>query len=285
MSATGLETGFLAEMARASRARATRLAARVGGAELERRAAALPPPPLLCLADAGFDLLAEIKFASPAAGALASAADAQSAAEQARHYANAGAAAISVLTEPTRFAGARSHLSAVARAVSLPVLRKDFLVEPLQVHEARIAGAGGVLLILRMLDESTLAAMLAAARAARLFVLLEAFDAADLERAARILESGGLPPVLVGVNARDLETLAVVPGRHLALAPHLPAGVPCVAESGITSPSDARAAAAAGYRLALVGSALMRAADPRAAARALLDAGRAGAAENAGGGR
>jgi len=276
MSPLEVRPGFLAQMAHASRARARELAARMGAPELERRACAAPPPPPLRLSAAGFDLVAEVKFASPAAGLLASSAGLARATEQARRYERAGAAAVSVLTEPTRFAGALAHLEAVARAVLVPVLRKDFLVDPLQVHEARIAGASGVLLILRMLDESTLEAMLAAAQVSGLFVLLEAFDEAELERAAELVVRTAGERVLVGVNARDLETLAVVPERHLALARYLPPGVPCVAESGIASPADARAAAEAGYRLALVGSALMRAVDPVAVASELLEGGRSG---------
>jgi len=278
MTPAGTRAGFLAEMRDASRARARELALHARAPELERRARSTPPPPPLRLSPSGFDLVAEVKFVSPAAGALASSADAGSAVRQARRYERAGAAAISVLTEPTRFGGALAHLAAVARAVALPVLRKDFLVDPLQVLEARISGASGVLLVLRLLDRPTLAAMLDAAHASGLFVLLEAFDEADLERAAGLLEG---PPILVGVNARDLDTLAVVPGRHLALARHLPVHLPCVAESGIAGPDDARAAAEVGYRLALVGSALMRSADPVAEAGALLEAGRRGARRNA----
>ena len=270
--------GFLAEMARASRARARALAARTAPAELARRAAAAPAPAPLRLAREGFDLLAEVKFASPAAGTLAGRASARDAVSQARRYAAAGAAAVSVLTEPTRFAGALAHLAAVARALPLPVLRKDFLVDPLQVHAARVHGASGVLLVLRMLADSVLESMLAAARQTGVFVLLEAFEEADLERAAAIAARADGLQLLVGVNARDLATLHVLSGRHLALAPHLPRGVPCVAESGIATPDDARAAAQAGYRLALVGSALMRAADPVAAAGALIAAGREGRA-------
>ena len=273
MSSLRTRPGFLEQMAHASRARVRELTAR--GVELESRARSAPPPLPLRLSREGFDLIAEVKFASPAAGALASSASVERAVEQARRYEAAGAAAVSVLTEPTRFAGALAHLEAVSRAVALPVLRKDFLVDPLQVFEARATGASGVLLVLRMLDDSMLAAMLAAACASGLFVLLEAFDEADLERSARFVEA--CAQVLVGVNARDLETLAVARGRHHALARKLPPGVPSVAESGVTSPEHARAAAEAGYRLALVGSVLMRAADPIAEASALLEAGRAGA--------
>src|SRR6185436_19156207 len=183
MSTLGIREDFLAEMARASLERVRHLADRTARPELERRALAAPAPPALRLEASGFDLLAEVKFVSPAAGALASSPSAQDAVDRARRYAGGGAAALSVLTEPSRFAGELEHLSAVARSVALPVLRKDFLVDPLQLHEARLAGASGVLLVLRMLEERVLADMLAASRAHGLFVLLEAFDEADLERA------------------------------------------------------------------------------------------------------
>jgi indole-3-glycerol phosphate synthase len=274
---TDAPADFLASMASASRARAAELAPR--RAELEARARTAPPPRPLVLDAAGFDLLCEVKFASPAAGVLAGGASAPEAAARARRYAAAGAAGISVLTEPTRFGGALAHLAAAAAAVGVPVLCKDFLVDPLQVLEARAAGASGVLFVLRLLDEPTLAAMLAAADAHGLFVLLEAFDAADLARAARLVPGRERARTLVGVNCRDLASLAMVPARHQALAPELPRSVACVAESGVAVERDARAVATAGYGLALVGSALMRAADPDALVRSLLAAGRAGIAE------
>jgi indole-3-glycerol phosphate synthase len=269
-------TGFLAEMARASAQRARRLAEGVGRSALERRVASLLPPRRLRLAPEGFDLVAEIKLASPALGALAPGADLAAIRARAAAHASGGAAMLSVLTEPTRFAGALAHLAAVAEAVPLPALRKDFLVDPLQVLEARASGAAGVLLVLRLLDEAALAAMLGAARECGLLVLLEVFEANELPRVNELLARDRLPPLLLGVNARDLVTLAVDPGRHAALAPRLPAGIPCVAESGLESAAELRAVAAAGYRLALVGGALMTAADPRAAVAHLLAGGRAG---------
>jgi len=228
----------------------------------------------LALAPRGFDLVAEVKFASPAAGVLASSPTAAEAAARARVYAGAGAAALSVLTEPTRFGGRLAHLAAVARAVELPVLRKDFLVDPLQVLEARAHGASGVLLILALLDDARLEELLDEARACGLFVLLEAFTRAELVRAASVLARPGRPQILVGVNTRDLVTLSVDRTRLSELAPHLPRSAPSVAESGLATPEDARAAAALGYRLALVGSALMTSPDPATSARALLAAGR-----------
>ena len=271
-------TGFLAEMAGASRARARRLSGRKARAELERRARVAAPPLPLRVAHLGFGLVAEVKFASPSSGALRVSPTPLEAARQARRYAAAGATALSVLTEPSRFAGSLAHLRAAAAVAGLPVMRKDFLVDRLQVLEARGAGASGVLLVLRLLDERALEGLLDEAAALGLFVLLEAFDALDLERARAVVGARRTPALLVGVNARDLATLAVDPCRHLALSGALPHGVLRVAESGLMTPSDARAAALAGYDLALVGSALMRAADPVAAARALIAAGREAAA-------
>jgi indole-3-glycerol phosphate synthase len=155
-------------------------------------------------------------------------------------------------------------------------MRKDFLVDPYQVLEARVAGAGGVLLIMRMLSRETLGALIECARSQGLFVLLEAFDARDLERMHEVVAADtGRSTLLAGVNCRDLATLEVVPERLLELAPLLPGGVPPVAESGVAAAEDARRLAAAGYRLLLVGSALMRDQDPAGLARALIDAGRA----------
>lgn len=270
---------FLAEMAAQSAARTP-----APGAEAALLAAcrATPAPPPLRLA--GFDLVAEIKRHSPAEGTLQVDTDV---AARASAYAQAGAAAVSVLTEPARFGGSLEDLAAAAQVLApfgVPVMRKDFLVDPRQVLEARAAGAGGVLLIVAMLDDAALGEMLAAAREQALFVLLEVFDEADLEHAAARLADAPNPgdaPVLIGVNARDLRTLAVDPARLARLAPRLPAGVAAVAESGLHTPADAAAAAALGYRLALVGTALMRAADPAGLAADMLAAGRRTVAEGA----
>jgi indole-3-glycerol phosphate synthase len=155
------------------------------------------------------------------------------------------------------------------------VMRKDFLVDPYQVYEARVAGAGGILIILRMLEPAQVASLLDAAVELRLFVLLEAFDEADLRFAAALVRDYATRArLLVGVNCRDLATLQVVPGRLAALAASLPRAVPCVAESGVEHAEDAARLAAAGYDVALVGSALMRSGDRIGLARALLAAGR-----------
>jgi indole-3-glycerol phosphate synthase len=180
-------------------------------------------------------------------------------------YARGGAAAVSVLTEPSRFDGSLDHLREAAELLTplgVPVMRKDFLVDPYQVVEARAAGAGGVLVILRMLSAACIAELLAAARDHGLFVLLEAFDEADLELARRLLDTHHEGTVLIGVNCRDLKTLQVVQERFAMLAPVLPQRVACVAESGVTTPADAHAMRRLGYRLALIGTALMSNDDP-----------------------
>ena len=268
---------FLADMALASRARVRAARAQRPLAQLERALASAPAPPALRLHPTGFDLIAELKLRSPARGVLRAAGEDVGA--RVRAYAAGGAAAVSVLTEPARFDGELAHLEQAVSALAgsgVPAMRKDFLVDPYQVLEARLAGAGGVLVILRMLPRADTEALLECAHECGLFVLLEAFDAADLELMRALIERHGpAMRLLAGVNCRDLTSLQVVPARLLELAPLLPQGVPRVAESGVTGVTQARAVAAAGYELALVGSALMQGADPAALTGELLAAGRA----------
>ena len=266
---------FLAGMAVASRARLEAQRAAESEAALLARARAAPTAPALKLSPLGFDLIAEVKLRSPAAGTLADAAT--DVAACARRYAAAGAAAVSVLTEPQRFDGSLAHLEQVTAALGgqLPALRKDFLVDPYQVAEARAAGAGGVLLILRMLPHAQLEALLGRAAELKMFALLEAFDEADIDWAAELCSRYRAKlQLLLGVNCRDLVTLKVVPGRLEMLARRLPVGVTWVAESGIDSPAAAARVAAAGYQVALIGSALMSAEEPAALAGSMLRAGR-----------
>jgi indole-3-glycerol phosphate synthase len=222
--------------------------------------------PVVPLALGQFDVIAEIKDHSPAEGALAGADSDRCA--QARRYALGGAAAISVLTEPSRFAGSLEHLREVVNAVpETPVMRKDFLVEPVQIEEARLAGASGVLLIASMLSDAKLGDMLECAFYHDMFVLLETFDSDDLARTSALLERpmhqdrAHRGQFLVGVNTRNLRTLEVDADRLARLAPLLPA-TKCVAESGLHTAEDVAYAAKLGYHLALVGSALMRSDDP-----------------------
>jgi indole-3-glycerol phosphate synthase len=266
---------FLERMASASRARVAAARAAESDAALERRALATPLPPRLTLGT--FDVIAELKLRSPAAGGLA-AGDFDRGAQLAA-YARGGAAAVSVLTEPSEFKGELAHLVDAAKLLvpfDRPAMRKDFVTDPYQVLEARACGAGGVLVIVTMLDDATIKALVDTARALGLFVLLEAFDRADLERLAPFdVPADGGPHVLAGVNCRDLRDLNVRFGRFEEVAPHLPRHLYTVAESGIATEADIRTVAAAGYRLALIGSSLMKAAEPAAALASLLAAGRA----------
>src|SRR5208282_906895 len=181
-------SGFLDDMARSSAARVREAKQRESFAELEVRARRTPPGPELRLSAAGFDVIAELKLRSPAAGRLGD--RTHDWLGRIAAYARGGAAAVSVLTEPSRFDGSLDHLrqaAAVLAPLGVPAMRKDFLVDPYQVLEARAAGAGGILLILRMLPRQQLAAMLETASEQGLFVLLEAFDERDLEVAGELL--------------------------------------------------------------------------------------------------
>ena len=273
-------SGFLAQMAESSRRRVATAAQREPLPALRARAADMPEPPAPTLAHS-FELIAEYKRHSPALGRLA--AGKQDLERRVAAYARGGAVAVSVLTEPEHFDGGLADLAEAAAHLEpygIPALRKDFIVDPYQLHEARAAGAGGVLLIVRMLSDAQLAALLDCARSLRLFALVEAFDAVDVARAAAGLRGSRLPngsPALLGINCRDLDTLEVRPFRFRELAPELPAELPCVAESGLATPEQCADVARAGYRAALVGGSLMRAADPLGAVRAMLEAGRAAA--------
>ena len=267
---------FLAGMAASSRGRSEAARASVPARELRARIADLPAAPVLRLDH--FDLIAEVKLRSPAVGLLKTAAE-EDIGARVSGYALAGAAAVSILTEPSRFDGSLADLENGARALrtlGVPAMRKDFLVDGYQVLEGRAAGAGGVLAIIRMLDRPALERLVDTALEIGMFVLLEAFDEADIEIAHALVAArrGHRHLLLVGVNSRDLVTLKVVPGRLDALAASLPRDVKRVAESGVATAADAARAAANGYDLALVGSALMSAGDPAALVRDMLTAGR-----------
>jgi indole-3-glycerol phosphate synthase len=248
------------------------------------RAAMVPPiasgqldKPVVPLRFDAFDIIAEIKNESPAEGLLAAAGEDR--AGRARQYAEAAVLAVSVLTEPSRFAGELAHLEEVVAAIpDTPVMRKDFLVEPGQILEARAAGASGVLLIVTMLSDVKLREMLDCAGEHGLFVLLECFDASDLSQLRAILTSADSDraekgELLFGINTRNLRTLTVDADRLETLADKLPPGR-VVAESGIRNAGGVARAARLGYSIALVGTALMRSRDPAALIRTLCAAGR-----------
>ncbi len=269
--------GLLADMAVASARRARDARTRLSEPELRAQCAALPKVPVLRFSADGFDVIAEFKLRSPSLGDLS--AQTADPVARLRGYAEGGAAICSILTEPSRFDGALEHLRVAAGALAplnVPVMRKDFLVDPYQVLEARAHGAGGVLLIVRMVERARLVALLDEAAAQGLFVLLEAFDADDLRIAASLADErrGRDEQVLMGLNCRDLETLEIDFERFARLRGLLPPAWPAVAESGVTSPAAAARVAALGYRLVLVGTTLMRSADPAQGVRDLLQAGR-----------
>jgi len=208
-------------------------------------------------------LIAEVKRASPSKGMLAERFDPVA---QARAYAAGGAAAISVLTEPDFFHGSLDHLRAVRAAVGVPVLCKDFLLDPYQVYEARAAGADAVLLICALLDDATLRDLLALARALGMEALVEAHNA---DEARRAVDAGA---AVIGVNSRDLRTFAVDGDVVRRLSPLVPADRIFVAESGISDERDAARARAFGADAILVGEALMRVPSPAELARRLSSA-------------
>jgi len=231
-------------------------------ADLRAALADVAPPrdPMPHLRGAGSSVIAEVKRRSPSKGGLAEIPDP---AELATRYAAGGAAAISVLTEERRFGGSLADLRAVRAAVDVPLLRKDFMVEPYQLLEARAAGADLVLLIVAALDDETLRRLHDEARELGLTVLVEVHDEVETERAVE------LGAELVGVNARNLRTLDVDPGAFARLAPLVPGDRVLVAESGITGPEDVATYVGLGARAVLVGEALVRDGDPEGAVRTM----------------
>ena len=270
-----MNAGFLERMAEASRERAAAARQSLGAAQLRRIVDAMPPPPQLAFSPAGFDLLAEIKPGSPSEGRIAR--PSFDPAVLAAQYVAGGALALSVLTEPGRFGGSLKLLAQVARAVpDTPVMRKDFLVEPYQVLEARRHGAAGVLLIVGMTDDGNTEAMLDAALRCGMFALLEAFDGDELRRARRLAERAAAKrrQALLGLNCRDLRTLAVDTARLRRLRPRERGAYAMVAESGIGQARDAAELAGMGWDGVLVGTALMRSPEPAGLVREMLSRGR-----------
>jgi indole-3-glycerol phosphate synthase len=233
--------------------------------ELDARAAAAGPPrpfrsALARPPGAEVRVLAEIKRASPSAGPIRAGADP---AVIAASYARAGAAAISVLTDRSYFDGDLAFLARVRERVALPLLRKDFLIDPYQVAEARVAGADAILLIVAALSPAQLAELLAAAAKYRLDALVEVHT----PREAEIALAAGT--TLLGVNHRDLKTFQIDMSLTSAVAPMLPPDVVLVAESGIRTAADVALLGAVGAHAVLVGEHLMRAPDPAEALLAL----------------
>jgi indole-3-glycerol phosphate synthase len=212
-------------------------------------------------------VIAEVKRRSPSAGAIA---QDLSPATHARAYAAGGAAAISVLTDEAYFGGSLADLDAVREAVALPLLRKDFILDELQLYEARAHGASAVLLIVRALEPPHLRDLAQAARELELAPLVEVHDHDELDRALAV------QPDAVGVNARDLDTFRVEVERIEPILRAVPPGITAIAESGLRRRPDVELVAAWGADAVLVGSAIAAAADPEAAVRGLTGVARRG---------
>ncbi|MDP1720169.1 MAG: indole-3-glycerol phosphate synthase TrpC [Candidatus Nanopelagicaceae bacterium] len=238
-------------------------------AELDDRIAAIPPalnpiPSLRSQEDGGIHVIAEVKRSSPSKGSLATISDP---AALAKTYQGAGASVVSVLTEGRRFGGSLSDLSVVRESVTIPVLRKDFMVDEYQFYEARAYGADLVLLIVAALSQSELQEFMELTSALGMHALVEVHTPEELERALQI------SPEIIGVNSRNLKTLEVDPAVFTQLIPLIPEKVTRVAESGIASRDDVVFAQKQGADAVLVGEALVRGSNPGAALRALLGRG------------
>jgi indole-3-glycerol phosphate synthase len=256
--------GFLTDLVHDLRERLDREP--LDASALLQRALASPPPRPFedTLRSASPALIAEVKRASPSAGAIAD----RDPVAQARAYEAGGASAISVLTEARHFDGSLADLRAVRTSVRLPVLRKDFLIDPAQVIESRAAGADAVLLIAACVSAAELEALIGAADDLAMAALVETHADEDLDKAI------GAGARIVGVNARDLETLEVDAERALRAVARVPSDRVVVFESGIRTRADVEAAVAAGASAILVGETLMRAEDPGRAIEELAGAGR-----------
>lgn len=212
-------------------------------------------------ASGGYGLIAEIKKASPSAGLIRADFDP---AALACAYAQAGAACLSVLTEPDSFMGDEAHLRAARGATHLPVLRKDFMVDPYQIAESRAMGADCILIIMAALSDVQAAELESAALDYDLDVLIEVHDEAELDRALKLRSP------LLGINNRNLKTLKTDLAVTERLARRVPAGRVLVSESGLSNPHDLARMARAGARCFLIGESLMRQSDVEAATRAIL---------------
>ncbi|MCH9643174.1 MAG: indole-3-glycerol phosphate synthase TrpC [Actinomycetia bacterium] len=238
----------------------------VSQAEVKERARRTPKPldVMAALRAPGVGVIAEVKRASPSRGAMASIADP---AKLACAYQDGGARVISVLTEERRFNGSLADLDAVRAAVSIPLLRKDFIIRPYQIHEARAHGADMLLLIVAALEQPALVSLLERTESLGMTALVEVHTEEEADRA---LQAGAS---VIGVNARNLKTLEVDRDCFGRIAPGLPSNVIRIAESGVRGTADLLAYAGAGADSVLVGEGLVTSGDPRSAVADLVTAG------------
>jgi indole-3-glycerol phosphate synthase len=238
---------------------------RCAAGTLWAKAESMPPARGFIACLQGGTIIAEMKRRSPSGGSLR---DTLNPGKTATGYATAGAAALSVLTDAEDFGGSLNDLVAARDAVAIPVLRKDFTVDPVQIAEARVAGADAVLLIAAVLDDDALAQCLDAATRFDIDAVVEAHDA---DETARAVAAGAR---CIGINNRDLRTLQTDLATFGRLRALIPDGVVTVAESGVRTADDVRRLVAEGADSILVGETLMRSADPAATCRELVEAAR-----------
>jgi indole-3-glycerol phosphate synthase len=255
--------GTLDAIAQRKRAEVDQL--RCAEAALWAKAESLPPTRGIAQALRGGTIIAEMKRRSPSGGELRPEMDPVSVA---REYAACGVAAISVLTDGPDFGGSLDDLASVRAALDLPLLRKDFTIDPVQIAEARVAGADWVLLIVAMLDQDSLDSCLAGAARSGTRAIVEVHD---VDEAGVALAAGA---ECIGINNRNLETLTTDLGTFARVRRAIPDGVMCVAESGVRSPEDVTRLVNEGADAVLIGEALMRAASPAAACAAMVAAAR-----------
>lgn len=271
LSMSHTSENILDKIVRSKRARLSDRKRIAPPAEVEAKARSLPPPrrdflaalstPRVAPAGHGLHVIAEVKKASPSRGVLR---EDFRPLDIARDYAAAGASALSVLTEEDHFLGSDRYLEDISRSVGIPTLRKDFIVDPYQVFEAKCLGASAYLLIVACLTPADLAALIALGRPLGLTPLVEAHTAEE----TRIAVEAGAP--VVGINNRDLKTFHTTLDTTFALRPLVPKGVPVVSESGIFTRADMESLAKAGVQAALIGESLMKEADVGAKLRELL---------------
>ena len=260
-------TGTLGRIVEETRQRVAALRSRRAALEASVRSAGQAPPFAATLSATDVSVIAEVKRRSPSGGEINAE---MSAAVQARAYRTGGAKAISVLTEGAHFGGSPEDFEDIRGAVSLPLLKKDFHIDPLQLLEARVLRASAVLLIARALAPAALLELAGLCRELGMDALVEVRDERELELAIQ----SGAPAI--GVNSRNLETLVIDPLVCTRLLPLVPSDRIAIYESGVKTRQDAESAAAAGADAILVGSVVSRAANPAAAVRELVGVPRAG---------
>ena len=215
-----------------------------------------------------FGVIAEIKRSSPSKGVLAEIA---SPAELAKSYQAGGACAISVLTEARRFNGSLADLAAVRSAVTIPILRKEFIVDSYQIYEARAFGADIILLIVAALSDGEILEFSTLTHELGMRTLIEVHDGEEIGRVLNLSKQGALDIDLLGINARNLKTLEINPESFAALAPLVPATIPLIAESGISNSAEVGALSARGASGILVGEALVKDGNPAATIQEFLN--------------